>query len=144
MADDAGLKECRLCHEIKSTEEFGVRVRTVRRAMCKTCLNERKREYHRKNPEQYQKHREISTNARRKRLFGITSEEYEHWLKAQNGVCAICKSAPDGDRLGVDHDHKTGQARGLLCRCCNTGLGMFRDNPDLLHRAIFYLTERTK
>lgn len=144
MAEDAGLKECRSCHEVKPAEEFGVRTRTVRRAQCKVCLAERKREYLKQHPEQYRRHMEISTNARRKRLFGIDSEEYEARLKSQRGVCAICKAVPNGIRLGVDHDHKTGQARGLLCVACNTGLGMFKDDPDLLHRAVFYLTERTQ
>ncbi len=39
----------------------------------------------------------------------------------------------------IDHDHSTGKVRGLLCSCCNTGIGMFKDNPDVLDRAAFYL-----
>jgi hypothetical protein len=85
---------------------------------------------------------EISRNSRLKRMFGITQEEYDELLKSQKKVCAICKLDPGGIRLSVDHNHKTGQVRGLLCRNCNVGLGLFDDNPDLLHRAVFYLTER--
>jgi hypothetical protein len=142
MADNTGLKECRSCHDLKPTEDFAVRTRTVRRTQCKSCLAEYKRSYHQKNPEQYQKHIEISRNSRLKRVFGITQDEYECLLKSQEGVCAICKLGPNGIRLAVDHNHKTGQVRGLLCITCNTGIGMFKDDPDLLHRGIFYLTER--
>jgi hypothetical protein len=143
LDDDAGLKECRSCHETKPIKDFGIRKRTVRRAQCKTCLARRKKEYLDRHPENRERHNAITYNARRKRLFGLTTDEYYALIASQNGVCAICKCAPEAPtKLGVDHNHKTGQVRGALCVTCNTGLGMFRDNPDLLHRAIFYLTER--
>ncbi|MCW2679741.1 MAG: phage endonuclease [Frankiales bacterium] len=57
----------------------------------------------------------------------------------QGGVCALCRErAPQH----VDHDHMTGQVRGVLCSCCNQGLGNFRDRADVLRTAIDYL-ERT-
>lgn len=72
--------------------------------------------------------------------YGITIEDYERILQKQNGVCAICK-CPDEyrDVLSVDHCHKTGEVRGLLCNLCNTGLGRFEDNPALLASALKYL-----
>lgn len=80
--------------------------------------------------------------------FGITVDEYESMLHNQNGVCRICLKAP-GDRvLAVDHDHsccpQSGRScgrcvRGLLCESCNMGLGQFRDDPQLLMRAVAYL-----
>ncbi len=60
-------------------------------------------------------------------------------LAAQGGVCAICKTPPNGVRLSVDHDHKTAAVRGLLCAPCNTGIGMLRDSPMLLAMAEEYL-----
>ena len=58
----------------------------------------------------------------------------------QGGVCEICKQmCPTGKRLAVDHCHKTNNVRGLLCSECNTGLGKFRDNTELLLKAINYL-----
>lgn len=69
----------------------------------------------------------------------MTPEEYEAMLQSHGGVCAIC-GGPGGVRgLAVDHDHKTGQVRGLLCGSCNPALGTFYDDVDLMRRAIAYL-----
>jgi hypothetical protein len=57
---------------------------------------------------------------------------------AQDGRCAICFERPH-ERLCLDHDHATGQIRGLLCRRCNAGLGLFLDQPDRLTAAVTYL-----
>ncbi len=61
----------------------------------------------------------------RLRKFGITEEDFSQLMKRQKGVCAICKAFPGGrwKILAVDHDHKTGKVRGLLCMTCNTMLG---------------------
>lgn len=81
------------------------------------------------------------------RAYGLDEEAYQALLVAQNYVCAICQSpetwidARTGDprRLAVDHCHKTGKVRGLLCGSCNRGIGQFRDDPSLLKRASVYL-----
>lgn len=77
----------------------------------------------------------------------ITQDQYFSLTKHHNGLCAICKnpqtqksrSGNDIVSLSVDHCHKTGEIRGMLCQKCNTGLGMFRDNVDFLKKAIDYL-----
>ena len=74
-----------------------------------------------------------------KRLYGITIGEYEGLLAAQNGACAICKGGPFSRRLAVDHDHKTGLIRGLLCYPCNRGLPWFCDDPERLRGAAQYM-----
>ena len=77
---------------------------------------------------------------RLKTQYNLTLEDYEAMHEAQGGGCAICGEAEDTGRLlAVDHDHETGLVRGLLCTRCNTGLGLFRDNPDLLDAAREYL-----
>ena len=73
--------------------------------------------------------------------YGITVDDFKAMLTAQGGTCAICGDAPER-RLHVDHDHRTGQVRGLLCTGCNKGIGCFRDDPDRLRGAIRYLAER--
>lgn len=72
--------------------------------------------------------------------MGLTRAEYDGLLRAQDGVCAICGwECSSGRRLAVDHDHRTGKVRGLLCTKCNMGIGMFWDETDLLHKAADYL-----
>lgn len=60
---------------------------------------------------------------------------------AQGGLCAICGELPSGKRalLFIDHDHKTGKVRGLLCGACNAGLGYFKDTTSRMTKAIEYL-----
>jgi Recombination endonuclease VII len=90
-------------------------------------------------------------NAYYTRNYGITEQEYEAMKERQNYKCAICGS--DGFLIGknnhseslvVDHDHKTGKVRDLLCHNCNRGLGLFQDNPELLRTAYNYLKDHSK
>jgi hypothetical protein len=75
--------------------------------------------------------------------YGITTEDYERMLKSQKGKCAICKSTDKGQTgkgfFCVDHDHKTGKIRGLLCHRCNRGLGLLSDSLKNVERAVKYL-----
>jgi len=80
--------------------------------------------------------------------YGIDHDEYDRMLTEQQGCCEICKSPdPKGRWIGnsrafcVDHDHATGEVRGLLCNSCNQGLGNFYDNVENLERAIIYLNK---
>ena len=72
--------------------------------------------------------------------YGITLDDYNQMLAAQNNMCAVCKRVPEG-YFYIDHCHKTKTVRGLLCLRCNTGLGNFRDDPSILQSAISYLTD---
>jgi hypothetical protein len=79
-----------------------------------------------------------------KRMFGMSIEEYDEKLVNQGGVCQICGlECISGKRLAVDHDHKTGKIRDLLCSNCNGGLGKFQDNPELLIKAADYLRKHS-
>ncbi len=69
--------------------------------------------------------------------FGMTADEYWAMFDAQDGRCLICRRAI---KLVVDHCHVRLQVRGLLCRDCNLLLGMAKDDPGVLARAIEYLT----
>lgn len=65
--------------------------------------------------------------------YGLTLEEYDRMLETQGGGCGICGGTnPDGRRLHVDHDHKTGKVRGLLCINCNYLIGRMEASADLL------------
>lgn len=75
-----------------------------------------------------------------KKKYGISWREYDKINEKQNGVCLICGKPPKlGRHLDVDHCHKTGRIRGLLCNKCNHGLGDFEDDPKLLLQGILYL-----
>ncbi len=75
-----------------------------------------------------------------KHKYGLTREGFQDLYDAQKGVCAICGRKNKKKRpLCIDHDHDTGQVRGLLCYKCNLGLGMFYDSAKCLQRAIEYL-----
>ena len=76
-------------------------------------------------------------NYRLKVRYGISLKEYWDLVSAQNGVCAVCKTS--GNKLHIDHSHKTGKVRGLLCGSCNRGIGLFKDSKSLLSKAIEYL-----
>ena len=81
--------------------------------------------------------------ARKKRLlsYGITETELKKIKKKQNNRCAICEKKINEftKDFAIDHDHKTGKVRGLLCLNCNIGLGAFRDNKAIMRKAIKYL-----
>ena len=72
-------------------------------------------------------------------IYGITVEEYNKLLISQGGLCCICYRPPRKRRLAVDHNHRTGQVRGLLCANCNRGLRWFYDDPVKLRKAAEYL-----
>ncbi len=97
------------------------------------------REWRKKNPDKVK-------DFDLRRRFGITLDEYRNLLEKQGSLCVIC-SQPElahhqnGQvrELAVDHDHKTGKVRGLLCTGCNAGLGNFQDSPTTLQKALNYL-----
>lgn len=126
----AGGRECTTCGIFKSASQFTL-TRDKRsfggvsmRSKCKTCDDVRKYKYN------------------IKRLYGIPYEDYEEIFDRQNGCCAICKSKVSNNknyRLFVDHCHDTLKIRGLLCQQCNLALGLFKDSPTILKKAIEYL-----
>lgn len=131
---------------------------------CKECRNTYYINYYKKNPEKQKIKNELqkqnrkeyydsetgvksSRKAHLKRMYGITLQEYENMLLTQNKTCKICGKTEMNNKnkvLCVDHNHVTGEIRGLLCGLCNSGLGKFLENKELLNNAIKYLTEYEK
>lgn len=100
------------------------------------------REWKLANPDNVKRHTRTS---RLKREYGIKLADYEQLLNKQEGRCALCGTENPGRNLenfSVDHCHKTGKIRALLCHRCNTGLGSFKDDPDLLEKAAEYIRTR--
>jgi hypothetical protein len=138
--------------EIRQQEK---RAKKKHRANMNPKQRRRERELHTKacakifanlNPERREEVREMRKQATRKFLikrYGLTHGEFDEMLAAQNGACAICGRTDSGrkttENLHIDHCHKTGKIRGLLCDFCNNGLARFCDNPNLLRKAAAYL-----
>lgn len=101
-------------------------------------IRDSSREYYQKNVAgQYD--REARRKSHVKNTYGLSLDEIKRAEVDQEGRCAICRSEV---KLHIDHDHETGKFRGLLCGPCNRGLGMFKDNPDLLISSAAYLLQQ--
>lgn len=148
-----GKKYCPDCSTMKPVDCFhkmashkdGIHV------ICKECSSKRQKAYYEKNKEVLKaKVRErnrlphVISSKRNRNLqvnYGITDSEYQGLLKEQNGCCAICGISQSdlSYKLYVDHSHETGKVRGLLCKHCNTAIGLFKDKESIMQRAISYL-----
>jgi len=75
--------------------------------------------------------------------YGLTVQQYLDLKIKQNNLCAICQQPNKSERCDfhIDHDHRTGKVRGLVCNNCNRGLGYFADNPIVLRLAASYLEQ---
>nr|WP_189814782.1 endonuclease VII domain-containing protein [Streptomyces olivaceoviridis] len=115
-----GHKYCRTCGQVKPHSEW-TRNRSASdglATLCKTCKAAKGREHH------------------LKRNYGLTEAERDALIASQRGLCAICLDAPP---VHVDHCHKTGSVRGVLCFNCNSAIGKLRDDPEVGRRAVAYL-----
>lgn len=140
-------KVCTKCErELLEAENFYIDHRRNRpHSRCKRCWDEKTREWIVKHPE---RRREIFVRSSRRTSItktGMGVAEYERRWVEQSGKCAICEK-PETKmnygkvcRLAVDHDHRTGKLRGLLCGKCNAILGMADDDADVLERSLAYL-----
>lgn len=140
------MKTCTSCHELKDESEFHInRSRPDgRHYYCKECQKKRTRAYYQKNPEKILLHRASSGRQEayyRQWAYGLSGEDYKKLWDNQKGLCGVCKKLLK--KPVVDHCHESGRVRGLLCRTCNSGLGMLGDTVDALKAAIKYLTSRS-
>lgn len=78
----------------------------------------------------------LDNEARLLKTYGISTADRDRLVQAQGGLCAICGTEP---AVHVDHDHASGEVRGVLCFRCNVGIGHFRDDPDVVMRALHHL-----
>jgi len=123
------------------TEEKRARWRKWYYRQSKEKHREKMRKWRELNPERWHaQSRESSRKSGRKRRLEIrfSDEWYQERLKAQNGCCAICGELFT-ETPRIDHDHISGETRGLLCNPCNLGIGILNDDPELLRKAALYL-----
>jgi hypothetical protein len=130
--------ECKSCHKAKQQRWYAEN-RDHAIAQVKRWQQTNKDHLHAYRREYRQRRKAEERDAYLRRTFGITQADYDALLERQGGGCAICGKPPGKISLHVDHDHETGEIRGLLCVGCNNALGQFHDDPALLYRAIDYV-----
>ncbi len=135
------MKVCTKCGSEKPFSDFPQK-RGKLDSRCRECKNAYYREYW-KNTEAYEKHKQRiraskkrNPQRERARKYGITEEDISTMLAENNGKCVICNIR---ESKVIDHCHKSNVVRGALCSQCNTGLGLFLDNEEILNAAIEYL-----
>jgi hypothetical protein len=161
---DSIVLSCSKCKKVKPLDGFRLRPersatgkRLGRQSKCMDCEREYRLSPHNRrlatarmkafrdrlltnDPERL---RERDRKGNLKRLYGISVEEFDAMLATQGGACAICGETQAGGRwkrrFHVDHHHGTGAIRGLLCNGCNVGIGSFREDPEVMQKAIEYL-----
>lgn len=138
-------KKCTQCLEEKPLTEFykDKGFKDGHHCMCKTCKNSKTQKWRENNREHYNQSMKKYNNANYKKLrlqrYKLSVEEYDKMLEQQNHKCAVCSKTPDGIRpLVIDHNHKTGKVRELLCYGCNRVMAAFDDN-QLFLKLLAYL-----
>ncbi len=142
-------KQCTTCGEVKPIGEFykHTRSRDGHTWRCGQCNLADARDWRLRHPAYYKKYakRMADYNKGRgrhcylMRTYGISVEEYEALKEKQDGRCALCQRKRK--RLAVDHCHKTGRVRGLLCGPCNRALGMLGDNEASILKVLTYVQQ---
>ena len=145
------MKTCRKCKKEKPTSEFFKEKGGLGglRSACKSC---RQLEYEAWKAKVLKDPDYIDKNRKRVRLrnlwkkHGVTEEKYNSMFVLQEGKCAICGTHQKelSKALCVDHSHITGEIRGLLCTCCNTSLGLLKEDVVLLQAMQEYIHQYSK
>ena len=103
-------------------------------------VREYKREWRRKNLEKARASERAREQRRRLARYGLTQEQYTEMRTRQEGGCAICRSTLTGGKAEcIDHCHRTGKVRSILCHPCNAALGLARESKEILQSMIGYL-----
>ena len=137
------MKVCNVCFQSLPYEGFNKKKnsRDGYKHQCKSCTSKANSNRYFSNLDvRRQKQKETQRRFTAKK-FGLDGEDLSALYEKQNSKCAICGITEEehGKYLAIDHDHATGNVRGLLCMACNTGLGNFKDSLDYLRMAIKYL-----
>lgn len=158
------FKKCNICKQSLDISLFGNDKNSPdgRNYGCKSCKKEQAKKYRATNPEKIKALNDSRKESRKKyygrpeikrkfrneslkKQFGLTIEEFDKMNLKQNGLCAICSRNERSERnkhLAVDHCHKNGAIRGLLCSNCNRALGLLEDSVEILKKAIDYLKRK--
>lgn len=147
-----GMKHCRRCDQTKPLTEYhrDSGATDGHTSYCKECQLKKSRQWYADNTERarasgrarWSGRSERGRNYLLQKKYGITLDDYRAMLDRQGGVCAICGGldrTQDGRAMPVDHCHRTGKVRGILCSHCNRAVGLLGDDPEVITRAASYL-----
>jgi hypothetical protein len=144
-------KHCTKCKIYLSLEKFyrASHHSDQKTSQCKQCLLKKHSQYQKQNRaassasnrRHYKRNPKSHQAYGLKKRFGLSLEQYDQMLKDQDLKCAICNKHQEilTRRMAVDHCHKTGRLRALLCNSCNRGIGLFADDANLVEKAASYL-----
>ena len=140
---ERGLKRCPRCTETLPLTAFNQHVGLTNKGAavyCRKCQSEygRARTFP-STGKHYANNKELVWAQKMWRKYKMTTSQYFEMLSSQNNVCAICGKNEEHRRLAVDHDHKTGKVRSLLCGRCNPAVGFLLDDPALAEKFVAYL-----
>lgn len=136
-------KRCGRCKEYKPEAEWSPSQWGNRTGgYCRICHRTYERDWSSRNTAARSAVTRRSRSARLLRQYNAYTDDLDQILRDQGGLCRSCGESPGTASLHIDHDHLTMQFRGLLCGKCNTGLGAFKDDPERLIAAAFYLLKQ--
>ena len=141
-------KTCTKCKKVKSFSYFnkrpGGKTKQLYRSWCKDCHYNNNKDWRLDNPGTVRQYRAKDKWTLKKRCarHGITPEEFWSMYEEQDGTCPVCDKAIEAEDSAIDHNHKTGEVRGILCKSCNRALGLLGDSPDTMFRGFTYLQDK--
>ena len=134
-------KKCSICKQLKKRSEFHKSSdrKDGLSGYCKPCKIEKNKKWREQNPDKWQESLDERIWYRRNKQYGVSKDDFMNMLKNQDSKCKICEKYIN-ESAAVDHCHTTNKVRGLLCRNCNSAIGLFEDNINTLKKAIEYLS----
>jgi hypothetical protein len=137
-------KVCVICKVDKLIEDFPSRGGAQKHlfdSRCKSCKQVENTNWRQDNKDKVLEYRakDIWNLKKRCSRYDITEKQFLDMFTSQNSCCKICDSTITIDNSAIDHNHSTGEIRGILCKTCNRALGMFKDSPKILEKALDYL-----
>lgn len=144
---DTKVKICTMCKEEKPLSEYrsrGGSLSHLLKSRCNLCPFKEHKSWTQQNEDKVREYRAKDKWCLEKRCkrHGITVEEFWVMYEEQDGTCPICDSAIEAEASAIDHNHDTGEVRGILCKNCNRAIGLLGDSPETMARAEAYLLDR--
>ncbi len=135
---------CKTEKPLSAFRSRGGAQRHLVKSRCNSCLYKEHFRWTEEHPDRVREYRNKDkwTIVKRCSRHGITPEVLITIFENQGEKCPICTSPLVLDNSAIDHNHATGEVRGILCKTCNRALGMFKDSPEILTAAANYLTQR--